>query len=397
MTNSNKTTLSGPTVDSGPVEGIRSQPADNTPRRKNKPTKAWNRSMKLIRRIHLYSGIFMFPFVLLYGFTGWFFNHPRYFTGDTVTSFVAADVGDDGLSSLTSPDDVAKQVVDKLNQQSVKKDGPEILLNDDRPAKLTGYFSFSAKNEDVSHQITIDPISGSGEVRTTVEDAAAKDDEAETVNPLKDFGEAKITENPFDEAKAQVPNLLEKLNLESAEVSASRRSPSLFFSATVDGVPTVVNYSLASGGVNARREADVPEMELKSFLLRMHLSRTYTPQYSWKWLWALQVDLMFVSMVFWGCSGLLMWWQIKRTRILGAGFLVASLLGAAFLAIGMHDTLTLPRGKSRSPNASQQKPPAAPPVVPLGAKSPSKKAAPEAEQPANTKLKSGAGNPVSGS
>ena len=47
---------------------------------------------------------------------------------------------------------------------------------------------------------------------------------------------------------------------------------------------------------------------------------------------------MFVSMVFWGISGMLMWWQMKKLRGWGAVTLVLS-LSAAALAVGMHEVL----------------------------------------------------------
>ena len=40
-----------------------------------------------------------------------------------------------------------------------------------------------------------------------------------------------------------------------------------------------------------------------------------------------------------------MWWQVKRTRILGGGVLVASILFSVFMFYAMHDNLT--EGSSR--------------------------------------------------
>jgi hypothetical protein len=50
------------------------------------------------------------------------------------------------------------------------------------------------------------------------------------------------------------------------------------------------------------------------------------------WLWALFEDLLGLTMVFWAASGMLMWWKIKPTRVIGAlSFCVA--LGMAALVM----------------------------------------------------------------
>ena len=36
--------------------------------------------MRLVRRVHLYSGLFLVPLVLLYGVTAFLFNHPAAFS-----------------------------------------------------------------------------------------------------------------------------------------------------------------------------------------------------------------------------------------------------------------------------------------------------------------------------
>jgi hypothetical protein len=58
-----------------------------------------------------------------------------------------------------------------------------------------------------------------------------------------------------------------------------------------------------------------------------------------RWLWAIGVDAMFVSMVFWGFSGLFMWWQLKAVRRLGAIVAAAGILVAALLALAMYPVL----------------------------------------------------------
>ena len=80
-------------------------------------------------------------------------------------------------------------------------------------------------------------------------------------------------------------------------------------------------------------------LSTRRFLTGLHLAYTYPSRLDSRWFWALAVDAMFVSMVFWGCSGLLMWWQMKKLRGWGALTLVASAVVAMALAVGMHEVL----------------------------------------------------------
>jgi hypothetical protein len=66
------------------------------------------------------------------------------------------------------------------------------------------------------------------------------------------------------------------------------------------------------------------------------MAHGYGVQMNSRWFWAIAVDLMFASMCFWGLSGVVMWWQIKRTRRIGFVLLIASAIVAVWLAIGMH-------------------------------------------------------------
>ncbi|MCY3777546.1 MAG: hypothetical protein OXH11_16350 [Candidatus Aminicenantes bacterium] len=78
------------------------------------------------------------------------------------------------------------------------------------------------------------------------------------------------------------------------------------------------------------------ELGWRSYLQRLHTSRGYPAERNAHWFWAIAVDAMFVTMTFWGLSGLFTWWQLRRTRRLGALCLLASSVAATWLAIGMH-------------------------------------------------------------
>ncbi|MFK7779043.1 MAG: hypothetical protein QM501_13140 [Gimesia sp.] len=319
-----------------------------TPGKKKTSKKRWNATMKLIRRVHLYSGLFMFPWVLLYGITGMFFNHPRSFSGGDVQTFVAAQVADGNLSQLSLPEDMAIKVIAAINTARDSSEGAEVVATDLRVPEYDRDFSFTVKTEKVSHTVSIHPITGDGVIRSI----PVEDQPAPPKKLLEGVSRVDIDGNPMAVAQQTVPAVLKELGLPAGKATTGRRSPNLTFSAEIDGVPAVISYNMDNGSVSAIREDAESTMNTKSFFQRLHLSRGYSPHWNIKSFWGILVDLMFASMVFWGLSGLFMWWQIKRTRWLGGGFLFASIILAAFLCAGVYDNLII-AGSRRSTRGSK--------------------------------------------
>lgn len=318
--------------------------AKRQPKKKTLAGKLGRSALMIVRRVHLYSGIFMFPFVLLYGFTGWFFNHPGLFTGDEVRTFSGADVGDGSLAMLPKPIEAAQAVVDEMNVESFVVGGPEIVLSEQRTPTYSGFLSYTVATDEQTHQVKINPITGAGEIRTTLIEEDQSASESKT-NPLADIRSVRLPGDALAQVQTKVPDIIEEFGLSTGEAMSGRRSAKLVFAAEADGVPCIVTYSVADGTITSVRDDDRPTMNSKTFLQRLHLARMYSPGWDVRWVWALLVDVMFVSMVFWGVSGLMMWWQVKRTRWIGGGVLITSLVFAAMLALNMHDSLTTGGGR----------------------------------------------------
>ena len=152
---------------------------------------------------------------------------------------------------------------------------------------------------------------------------------------------------PLEErVKATVPTLLEKYGFPQGKFSVTFM-PDLTFLMTADDKLWKVRYHFQTGSVSGGSpDADVPTAKSVStgqFLTRLHLARGYPSDVNLQWWWASIVDAMAGIMVFWGFSGLLMWWQIKRTRRLGMIVLVLSLVVAIWVGVGMHNHMTLPK------------------------------------------------------
>jgi len=149
-------------------------------------------------------------------------------------------------------------------------------------------------------------------------------------------------------ASSPVNNLVEglKTTVERAQknlkINEIRVAP-LVFQMEGDGKKWQVNYNMLTGAVSgqeATARAEGPTMSFRRFLLRLHMAHGYPAEdMNMRWIWAVLVDATSLIMVFWGISGIIMWWQIKRTRVLGGACLLVSVAAATYIGIGMHDLI----------------------------------------------------------
>lgn len=323
------------------------------PKQKSKYQKLGRGLLMLFRRVHLYSGLFMFPWVLLYGFTGWFFNHPRVLTGGQVVNYQSHDVLNGDFAKLPSAEQTAVSVVDAMNETSRKNGGPRVTLLPTRTPAFRDHIQFTVPMDGGRHEIRVNPATGDGQIRTILLDGKAKT--AAIKNPLQGVPNEPVKPTALTEVTKQIPALLKDLGLESRSNVRRMGQLRVDFLVEADGVPCLVTYNLANGSIASVVNQHRPAIEPKRLMERMHLTHTYTPTHDARWFWALVVDAMFVSMVFWAISGLLMWWQVKRTRLWGVGVLALSVLTTVAIIYGVHDSLTTPLPKIDSVARSNQR------------------------------------------
>jgi hypothetical protein len=68
------------------------------------------------------------------------------------------------------------------------------------------------------------------------------------------------------------------------------------------------------------------EYNTPAFLERMHRRRGFQHPYLLDDIWAVLVDCVILAILFWSCSGLWMWWELKVTRPWGAAALAGGVL-----------------------------------------------------------------------
>lgn len=311
--------------------------------------------MYWIRRLHMYVGLFLLPWALMYGVTAFLFNHPTAFSDAPMTYFGRDAVLGTGLESLPDPAEMAGQVIEELNAR--QKPGLSYKLVNPSQAKFSREFAFAnVKHDTGTSSILIDVVNGGGTIRANTDKppqetptppfvrarrtraAAPPGPDKLKQNNLneKDDGPI-ILENPLQQRiKNAIPTILERTSTPPGAVTVTS-VPDLVFQIEADGRGWTATYNPMTGNITGKpaESAGVP-LAARQFLLRLHTAHGYPGTQDVRWYWAFVVDAVAAVFVFWGLSGILMWWQLKAARGLGLVLLILGLLTAGGMTLGMY-------------------------------------------------------------
>ncbi|AMV37818.1 PepSY-associated TM helix domain-containing protein [Planctomyces sp. SH-PL62] len=370
--------------------------------------RAWGRdALMVVRRSHLYAGLLLYPWVLLYGVTAFLFNHPTAFPDQTIIRFGREPMKGTTLETLPTPADLAAKVVAAINDRAEGKPAYTLIKPEFARFERGGLAATVQADGGKSYTVSLDrdgglirpaPTTGAGaggaggpggEGGPTGEQGGMRRGRGEAApaegGMRRGRGEAApegergmrrgrgegapdgvgATENeagerrgpaggpraPFaaasgvtidgpslDAIRRELPAVLTRAGLADPNVSEVRAAP-LSFQMEGEGRPWLVTYNLQTGAVSGRAvddPASQAELSTRRFLLRLHMIHGYPSEFGQRWIWSFLVDVMAFLMVFWAISGIVMWWQIKRLRRVGAAALVLSTSAAVWIGIGMH-------------------------------------------------------------
>ncbi|MCU0705307.1 MAG: PepSY domain-containing protein [Fimbriiglobus sp.] len=321
------------------------------------PRPLLKRVIHLIRRGHLFLGLFLLPWAVLYGVTAFLFNHPTILSDQPTTTFGRSALAGTPLETPADPRVMAEQVVARLNETR-NPTVPYTLAAGE--VKFNREFAFATvKADGQTVNVLVDVRNGTGTVRSTpirepkpVEKApfatgnapANGGGRASRGNNAAPRPEANgiLLDDPLAErVKASVPVILERTGFPVGEVIVTS-VPEVVLPIEADGRIWTTTYNPQTGAVTGTPADAKPETELswRRFLLRLHTAHGYPSETNSRWAWAVVVDLMAGTMCFWGLSGLVMWWQIKATRKAGAVVLALSAVAASALGFAMHAAMT---------------------------------------------------------
>jgi hypothetical protein len=381
--------------------------------RKHRPS--WIRgSLMLARRAHLYAGLLLVPWVFLYGFTGFLFNHPSWFSNQLFIDFGAREMAGTTLDGIATPRQMADEVIGQLNSRFGTR---YEIVSPETAALGRGGLNATLEMADKSnYQLTISASGQGGTVRPArgvrgpvpggrggmaganvggadgtrpgrrderspgnaqgdiasgrnlgLQESVVSEGKSEPESPQRRSGGGRGIENqnnndsggapetrapftvtggldlvnsPIDRMRAGLPQLLRRLSIDDAKVASVQMMP-LTFLMKDKQTTWEVHYSASSGEVTGHIKKDqtaaAGSLAPRTFLTNLHKAHGYpTSETNARTFWAVIVDIMSSVMILWGVTGLVMWWQIKRTRVSGGVCLALSLAGAIWLGIGMH-------------------------------------------------------------
>jgi hypothetical protein len=309
-----------------------------TPAKRKSSKKRKNQIFRLVRRVHMYSGLLLLPFVLLYGLTGWLFNHPTHFAPLDSYSVEQEKVLESGFANVAPPAELAAEVVRMMKEKAEGplQPGDFELLDAERP-HFDGSMIGNANANGTEYAL-----------RINLEDKTAEffDRPPEDDKPLRQPAPFQ-TRIPADDSDAlielfgrepefKLQQLFAKQGIDTGMVRVKGGMPELRFAMRHSGKEWLVRYDAKNGRVwGSELGKDLFEVDARNFLTKMHLQKGYGDGFDMRTIWALVVDIMAVLMLFWGASGIAMWLQMKNLRRSGGLFFGAGLLLAAALAVGM--------------------------------------------------------------
>jgi hypothetical protein len=281
-----------------------------------KPRLRWAQVRLAIRRAHLYSGLALVPFVVLYGATAFLFNHPSVGSELAQRSLSRAELAAHGGAALPPPLVIAEQLVAAAGEARWS-------LDPERELQMRGRLSLQGRDAEREHTLSIEQ--GSGAALWSARPRAS------SAEP-----ERRAIELPAVRAALASTAEAARAALASAGAAPSelrvRSAPVLELGLIVEGERRRASYDLAKGELVVHPAGEERARSWRSFFLRLHTAHGYPAELGARTAWAVLVDLMSAALVLWALSGLLMWWQMKLLRraglvALGGGLIAALVLG----------------------------------------------------------------------
>ena len=276
---------------------------------------------KLNRRVHLYAGLIMIPYILIFGVSGFLFNHPTLLIDRSVKSFELVER--EGFNSLfPNINQLAASIADSIVNSGLISN--PIIEN----VKYNNTMILRNLNDVADYRIQVD-VPTSKVQQMTLPDFAE--------NTIIASGNYNLGVNiNSDDLFTRVDQLLKAQGIDPG-VSRVQRIPDLIFDLKSNDSQYRVTYNLTSGNY---RISDLNKRKFKVnyFLVNIHQEHGYPISgFSIKWLWVFFADSLSILMIIWSISGIIMWYKMKKSLTIGAVVLATSLLISIIIIIKSYE------------------------------------------------------------
>lgn len=284
----------------------------------------------------MYLGLLLLPWLLFFGLSGILFNHPN--IGEEAHGQRIQNSGEHALQAWPALDS-ANEVIAKLNAQRTEnsaKEGGALSLAQDIQPQWDGYAILSAKREDGQETIIWDVDKARG---IWVERKARP----EPGDPHFPRTGVELPQLRSQSLGGSIQSLLEAQG--RASTLSLRPHPRIgprlrLVAVDEQGQSWNLVYNSATGEVSGRKSDHAPAIGLSQLFGKLHTTHHFPMKIGARWFWALFEDLLGLSMVIWSLSGMIMWWQLKKTRRWGLVSVAAALVIAGAVMIATAQDIT---------------------------------------------------------
>jgi len=276
---------------------------------------------RLNRRVHLYAGLIMIPYIFIFGISGFLFNHPTLLIDRSVTSFELNE--QDGFQSLfPNSNQLAASLTDSIVNSGLISN-PTI-----ENVKYNRTMILRNLNDVADYRIQVD-------IPTSKVQQMTLPDFAENTTIARGKYNLGININP-DQLFTRVDHLLHTQGIEPG-ISRVQRIPDLIFDLTSEDAEYRVSYNLTNGNYRIN-DLSKRKFKINYFLVNIHQEHGYPVSgFSVKWLWVFFADTLSILMIVWAISGIVMWYKMKKLFTIGAVLLAISVLVSIILIINSYE------------------------------------------------------------
>ncbi|MEH6536807.1 MAG: hypothetical protein V7719_10460 [Psychroserpens sp.] len=273
------------------------------------------------RRVHMYAGLIMIPYLFVFGLSALLFNHPTWlinrnsetFTLNEEHSFNNMFPNLDILANSVKDSLVDKGELFKGKITDVDYDNLMILRN------INDLEDYRVKVDIPSSRIEIMSLPDFVD-NTTVSRGHIKLDSLVSTYDLFENMENILREKQLIPGKSRV-----------------QRIPNLTFNVSHNDKDYKVEYNLTNGNYRVRN-LNNREFKMNYFLVNLHQVHGYpTNGFSVKWMWVFFADCLAFLLIVWAISGLIMWYKMKRYFVIGTLVLCITIIISLYLLFSQYE------------------------------------------------------------
>lgn len=290
--------------------------------------------MKVVRRTHLYAGLFMAPWVAMYGASALVFNHDAWFAAPARDS--TRWVLD---SEMTDPRALARSIVDQLNENDGAQPKKQSWrLDEARPPRFDGAVTLDSRGESGDGVLlSFEPMTAIGTSRR--EHARPAPQPPQVIELDSTVPQVLHSVLPqMISAAERADGSLRSLQFRNAQF------PKLLFHIERGAEHRAVSFSSPSGETELVSEPPARPIRALEFLTSLHRSHGYPQEttrsgayVATRTVRAYFVDGMAVLMCYWAVSGVAMWVQFRPLRRAGMIVVTTTVLLTAAVWGGMYE------------------------------------------------------------